>query len=46
VLLKRQGFDVIGLFIATGTHGHDQPEHAARQQEGCCSAIDAATRAA
>ena len=22
VLLKRQGYDVIGLFMRTGTHGH------------------------
>ncbi len=26
VLLKRQGYDVVGLFMRTGTHGHDQPD--------------------
>ena len=25
VLLKRQGYDVIGLFMRTGTHGHVEP---------------------
>ncbi len=32
VLLKRQGYDVIGLFMRTGAHGHER--HAPRQQEG------------
>jgi tRNA-specific 2-thiouridylase len=42
VLLKRQGYDVIGLFMRTGTHGHD-PSHDTRpdNKKGCCSAIDA-----
>jgi tRNA-specific 2-thiouridylase len=43
VLLKRQGYDVIGLFMRTGTHGHDQPGIDTRRdnKKGCCSAIDA-----
>lgn len=38
-LLKQQGFEVIGLFMRTGVHGHesDGPEH----KKGCCSAVDA-----
>jgi tRNA-uridine 2-sulfurtransferase len=43
VLLKEQGFDVVGLFMRTGTLGHDQPGAGARpdNKKGCCSAIDA-----
>jgi len=41
VLLKRQGYDVVGLFMRTGTHGHDQPDARADHKKGCCSAIDA-----
>ena len=41
VLLKRQGFDVIGLFMRTGTHGHDQGNTRPDNKKGCCSAIDA-----
>ena len=41
VLLKRQGYDVIGLFMRTGTHGHDQPDTRRENKKGCCSAIDA-----
>lgn len=41
VLLKKQGFDVIGLFMRTGTHGHDQPDARRDNKKGCCSAIDA-----
>ena len=43
VLLKRQGYDVVGLFMRTGTHGHDQGGAASRpdNKKGCCSAIDA-----
>src|SRR5437868_12494320 len=38
-LLKRQGYDVIGLFMRTGAHGGDEgPAH----KKGCCSASDAA----
>src|SRR3954469_24842227 len=38
VLLKRQGYDVIGLFMRTGAHGHDERRD---NKKGCCSAIDA-----
>lgn len=41
VLLKKQGYDVIGLFMRTGTHGHDQGNTRADHKKGCCSAIDA-----
>jgi tRNA-specific 2-thiouridylase len=43
VLLKRQGYDVVGLFMRTGTHGHDQGGADPRRdnKKGCCSAIDA-----
>jgi tRNA-specific 2-thiouridylase len=43
VLLKRQRLDVVGLFMRTGTHGHDQPGIDTRpdNKKGCCSAIDA-----
>src|SRR6202790_252587 len=38
-LLKKQGHDVIGLFMRTGVHGpeDDMPAH----KKGCCSALDA-----
>jgi tRNA-specific 2-thiouridylase len=38
-LLKQQGYEVIGLFMRTGVHAHDDdtPSH----KKGCCSAIDA-----
>jgi tRNA-specific 2-thiouridylase len=46
VLLKRQGYDVVGLFMRTGTHGHGEPGASATgaradHKKGCCSAIDA-----
>ncbi|MCS6866463.1 MAG: tRNA 2-thiouridine(34) synthase MnmA [Gemmataceae bacterium] len=41
VLLKRQGYDVIGLFMRTGTHGHAQADVRQDHKKGCCSAIDA-----
>ena len=41
VLLKRQGYEVIGLFMRTGTHGHDQGGTRPDNKKGCCSAIDA-----
>src|SRR3954471_13482136 len=37
-LLKQQGHEVIGLFMRTGVHAHDDgPAH----KKGCCSAVDA-----
>lgn len=39
-LLKRRGYEVIGLFMRTGAHSTDDyatPEH----KKGCCSALDA-----
>src|SRR5262244_3990636 len=38
-LLRRQGHEVIGLFMRTGVHGaeDDGPAH----KKGCCSAVDA-----
>src|SRR5438067_6205122 len=41
VLLKKQGYDVVGLFMRTGTHGHDQTDTRRDNKKGCCSAIDA-----
>ena len=40
LLLKQQGYDVIGLFMRTGSHTaqSSRPDH----KKGCCSAIDAA----
>jgi tRNA-uridine 2-sulfurtransferase len=39
LLLKRQGYEVIGLFMRTGVHAaeDDKPAH----KKGCCSAVDA-----
>jgi tRNA-specific 2-thiouridylase len=40
VLLKEQGYDVIGLFMRTGVHADEtdcRPDH----KKGCCSAVDA-----
>jgi tRNA-specific 2-thiouridylase len=46
VLLKRQGYDVVGLFMRTGTHS--EPGHVSAgnletpdRKKGCCSAVDA-----
>jgi tRNA-specific 2-thiouridylase len=38
-LLRRQGYEVIGLFMRTGVHGgaDDEPS----PKKGCCSALDA-----
>jgi tRNA-specific 2-thiouridylase len=38
-LLKRQGYDVVGLFMRTGVQApeDDRPAH----KKGCCSAVDA-----
>jgi tRNA-specific 2-thiouridylase len=38
-LLKRQGYDVVGLFMRTGAHGPEEGRSARKQ--GCCSATDA-----
>lgn len=40
VLLKEQGYDVIGLFMRTGAHS-DEPDSRRDNKKGCCSAIDA-----
>lgn len=40
VLLKEQGYDVIGLFMRTGAHT-DEPDTRRDNKKGCCSAIDA-----
>jgi len=39
LLLKRQGYEVIGLFMRTGVHAPEdgRPAH----KKGCCSAVDA-----
>ena len=39
-LLRRQGYEVIGLFMRTGTHGSDEDGRSDRKK-GCCSALDA-----
>jgi tRNA-specific 2-thiouridylase len=38
VLLQRQGYDVVGLFMRTGVHGEPVAES---RHRGCCSAVDA-----
>ena len=40
VLLKQQGYDVVGLFMRTGAHT-DEPDTRKANKKGCCSAIDA-----
>ncbi len=40
VLLKEQGYDVIGLFMRTGAHS-DELDSRRDNKKGCCSAIDA-----
>lgn len=40
VLLKRQGYEVIGLFMRTGVHSDDRDARP-DNKKGCCSAIDA-----
>lgn len=40
LLLKRQGYDVVGLFMRTGVH-HSENDAAPAHKKGCCSAIDA-----
>jgi tRNA-specific 2-thiouridylase len=38
-LLREQGYDVVGLFMRTGAHGHEDGR--ADHKKGCCSAVDA-----
>src|ERR1043165_8148756 len=38
-LLKKQGYEVIGLFMRTGVHGSEEP--GPERKKGCCSALDA-----
>jgi tRNA-specific 2-thiouridylase len=38
-LLRRQGYEVIGLFMRTGVHGSDDGR--ADHKKGCCSVVDA-----
>src|SRR5215467_3791764 len=41
-LLKKQGYDVIGLFMRTGVHHADEMcDTTASHKKGCCSALDA-----
>ncbi|MCE9532511.1 MAG: tRNA 2-thiouridine(34) synthase MnmA [Planctomycetes bacterium] len=40
VLLKEQGYDVVGLFMRTGAHS-GEADSRADHKKGCCSAIDA-----
>jgi tRNA-specific 2-thiouridylase len=40
VLLKEQGYDVVGLFMRTGAHT-DEPDPRPDNKKGCCSAVDA-----
>jgi tRNA-specific 2-thiouridylase len=44
-LLRRQGYEVIGLFMRTGVHGGDDggliPLVRGGEPKGCCSAVDA-----
>jgi tRNA-specific 2-thiouridylase len=39
VLLKQQGYDVVGLFMRTGAHDNSPASH--DRHRGCCSALDA-----
>src|SRR5271166_6505663 len=39
LLLKEQGYDVVGLFMRTGAHTAEDAR--ADRKKGCCSAIDA-----
>src|SRR5439155_1841742 len=39
-LLRKQGYEIIGLFMRTGTHSAAD-DHRAEHKKGCCSAIDA-----
>ena len=39
VLLRRQGYEVVGLFMRTGVEDHGAPGKS--HKKGCCSAVDA-----
>ncbi len=39
LLLREQGYDVVGLFMRTGAHGADDGRR--DHKKGCCSALDA-----
>src|ERR1700738_369106 len=39
LLLREQGYDVVGLFMRTGVHGVEDGR--ADLKKGCCSAVDA-----
>ena len=39
VLLQRQGYDVVGLFMRTGVEHAESSR--ADHKKGCCSAVDA-----
>src|SRR6476619_8638097 len=39
-LLRKQGYEVIGLFMRTGVHSSPD-DHRADHKKGCCSAVDA-----
>src|SRR5262245_21474917 len=41
MLLKHQGYEVIGLFMRTGVSHEPSPSRSSHKQ-GCCSALDAA----
>lgn len=38
-LLKKQGYDVVGLFMRTGVQSHEDDRR--EDKKGCCSALDA-----
>lgn len=40
LLLRRQGYELVGLFMRTGEHG-SPAEAAPSRKKGCCSALDA-----
>src|ERR1700688_1790818 len=39
LLLREQGYDVVGLFMRTGVHSAEDGR--AEHKKGCCSAVDA-----
>src|SRR5687767_7172077 len=42
LLLKRQGYDVVGLFMRTGVHAEEEGATTPGHKKGCCSSLDAA----